>query len=119
MSAKYGQEQGDLSRRIKVLKSELQKETGQIYIADMFLEIVRRYTNANELTQCMVTELIDHIEVFHSQRICGKVTQEIKAHYHCVGPFDIPEWDKIHELAVYIETRQDVELSYAAKKIEV
>lgn len=119
MSAKYEQEQGDLSRRIKVLKSELQKETGQIYTADMFLKIVRRYTNAKELTQRMVTELIDHIEVFHAQRVCGKVTQEIKIHYHCIGPFDIPEWDKIPELAVYIETRQGVELSYATKKVAV
>lgn len=42
MSAKYEQEQGDLAKRIKVLKSELKKETGQLYTADMFLEIVRR-----------------------------------------------------------------------------
>lgn len=119
MSAKYEQEQGDLAKRIKVLKSELKKETGQLYTADMFLEIVRRYTNAQELTQRMVTELIDHIEVFHAQRDSGEVTQEIKIHYHCIGAFDVPDWNNIPELAVYICTRKGVALSYAPTQIAV
>lgn len=119
MSAKYEQEQGDLVRRIKVLKSELNKKTGQLYTADMFLEIVRRYTNARELTQRMVTELIDHIDVYHAQRVNGQVTQEIKIHYHCIGTFDVPDWDNITELAVYIPTRKGVALSYAAAKAAV
>lgn len=108
LSAKYKQEQGDISRRMKVLRSDLQKETGQLYTADLFLEIVRRYTNPQELTQRMVTELIDHIEVYHAKQDNGVKTQEIKIHYHCIGSFDVPDWDSIPELQVYIKTRKGV-----------
>ena len=67
MSKKYEQEQGELAKRIKALKAELKKEGGQLLTADSFLEIVRRYTDAQELTGCMVTELIDHIDVYHAE----------------------------------------------------
>ncbi|WP_302620003.1 DUF4368 domain-containing protein [uncultured Oscillibacter sp.] len=30
---------------------------------DTFLETVRRYTDATEITQCMAAELIDHIQM--------------------------------------------------------
>ncbi len=66
MSKGYGQKESEIGKRIKVLRPEVKKETSQIYTADMFLEIVRRYTNATELTQHRVTSLIDHIDVYHA-----------------------------------------------------
>lgn len=113
LSAKYEQEQGDITRRIKVLKSELKKEIGQLYTADMFLEIVRRYTDAQELTQRMVVELIDHIDVYHAKKADGVKTQEIKIHYHCIGPFDVPDLENIPELQIYMKTRKGVVLNYS------
>ena len=67
MSKNYEQEQGELIKRIKVLQSELKKDSGQLYTADIFLEIVRFYPDTNALTQRMVSELISHIEVYHTQ----------------------------------------------------
>ncbi len=113
MSAKYEQEQGENTRRVKVLRAELKKETGQIYTADAFLEIVRRYTAAKELTQRMVTELIDHIDVYHAEHENGIKTQNVKIYYNCIGPFEVPDWSKIPELQVYIKTRKGVALSYS------
>ena len=110
LSAKYEQEQGDISRRVKVLKSELHKEAGQLYTADVFLETVRRYTDVRELNQRMVTELIDHIDVHHAIQVNGVKTQEIKIHFHCIGPFEIPDLESIPELQVYINTRKGVAL---------
>lgn len=78
----------------------------------MFLEIVRRYTIATELTQHMVTELIDHIEVYHAERVDGKVTQQIVLHYHCIEAFEVPDWKVIPEIDILIETRKGVALSY-------
>lgn len=43
----------------------------------------------------MVTELIDHIEVYHAKQVNGVKTQEIKIYYHCIESFDVPDWDKI------------------------
>lgn len=119
MSKSYEQEQGEIGKRIKVLRSELKKETSQLYTADMFLEIVRRYTNATELTQHMVTELIDHIDVYHAERVDGEVTQQVVPHYHCIGAFEVPDWKDIPEIDILIETRKGVALSYTNEKIAV
>ena len=90
MSKKYEQEQGKLTKRIKLLWAELKKESGQLYTADAFLEIVRFYTGTNVLTQCMVSERIIQIDVYHAQQMYGKRTQKVKNHYNCIGAFEVP-----------------------------
>ncbi|MFQ9472962.1 MAG: DUF4368 domain-containing protein [Oscillospiraceae bacterium] len=34
-----------------------------------FLAIVRRYTHVTKITRRMVSELIDHIDVYHAERV--------------------------------------------------
>ena len=116
MSKKYEQEQGENAAKVKALKSELRKAGGQLMTADNFLEIVRRYTNVQELTQCMVTELIDHIDVYHAERVNGEITQEIKIFYNCIGAFTVPERESIPEADVRLRTRKGVALSYSQAK---
>ena len=55
MSASYEKEKGEVTRRIKVLRIELKNESGKLLTTDAFIEIVRRYTDAQEVTQRMVT----------------------------------------------------------------
>lgn len=118
LSGKYEQEQGENAKRIKVLRSETKKDTNQLYTADSFLDVVRRHTGATEVTQRMVAELIDRITVYHAEKINGVKTQKITIHYNCIGPFEIPDWNKIPELQVYIKTRKGVALSYSgAEKV--
>ena len=116
MSRNYEQEQGELARQIKALRKELQKYSDQLYSTDSFLEIVRSYTDATTLTQRMVSELINHIDVYHATRVNGEITQEIKIHYNCIGAFDVPDREHIPELEVLIETRKGVVLSYSTVK---
>jgi hypothetical protein len=61
----------------------------------------------------MVAELIDHIDVYHAERIDGIITQKVTIHYNCIGPFEIPDWESIPELEILIETRKGVALCYA------
>lgn len=61
MAQKYEQEQGEVAAKIKALRKALRKEGGQTMTATLFLEMIRQYTDVRELTQRMVTELIDHI----------------------------------------------------------
>ena len=68
MSKRYEQEQGEVSGKIKSLRLELKKDSSKQMTADDFLETVRRYSDAQELTRRMVTEPIDHRCV-----PCGKV----------------------------------------------
>ena len=113
MSRAYEQEQSELGKRIKVFKTELKKESGQLLTADAFLEIVRRYTDASELTQRMVTELINHIDVYHAQRVDGLISQKIIVHYNCIGVFDIPDWKDVPDFDIMIETRKGVTMCYS------
>ena len=113
MSSRYEQEQGDIGKRVKILRTELKKETGQLYTADTFLETVRKYTEAQEVTQRMVTELIDHVDVYHAERINGEITQDVKIYYNCIGAFDVPDWKNIPDFDILLETRKGVALCYS------
>jgi len=113
MSRDYEQEQADAAVRIKILKAELKKDSGKLHTADSFLEVVRYYMDAQELTQRMVTELIDHIVVFHAERVDGIINQQIIVHYNCIGPFEVPAWENISDFDILIETRKGVTLCYA------
>jgi len=114
MTRSYEQEQSEIAGRVKVLKSEMKQETSKIYTTDAFIDIVRRYTNAKELSGRMVTELIDHIVVYHAERVNGVITQKVVIHYNCIGAFEVPAWENISGFDIAIETRKGVALRYSA-----
>lgn len=116
MSKKYEEEQGRLGKRIKILRAELKKETGQLYTAEGFLDVVRQYTDTTALSQRMLTELIDHIDVYHAEKVDSLRTQQVKIFYNCIGAFEVPDRESIPELMVCIKTRKGVALSYANRK---
>jgi len=113
MSTRYEQEQGENAKRIKTLRKELKNESGQLVTADTFLEIVRKYTDASELTQRMLTELIDHIDIYHAEKVSGETMQKVTIYYNCIGAFDVPEWESISDIDILMETRKGVAISYS------
>jgi len=64
----------------------------------------------------MVTELINHVDVYHAERVNGEIMQEVKIYYNCIGAFEVPDRESIPELEVLIETRKGVALSYSPIK---
>ena len=119
MSKRYEQEQGEISAKVKALRLELKKTEGQRMDVEEFLETVRRYTNATTITQRMVAELIDHIDVYHAEKQDGITTQQVVIYYNCVGAFAVPDRRKIPEADIIMETRKGVALSYAPAQIAV
>ena len=119
MSKRYEQEQGEIGAKVKALRLELKKTEGQRMDVEEFLETVRRYTNTTTITQRMVAELIDHIDVYHAEKHDGITTQQVIIHYNCVGPFTVPDRRKIPEADIIMETRKGVALSYAPAQIAV
>ena len=118
MSKRYEQEQGENAGRIKELKSELRKSGGQKVTTDLFLDMLRRYTGAAELTQRMVTELIEYIEVYPAEKQSdGITTQQVTIHYNCIGAFVVPDRRDIPEVDILMETRKGVAVSYVPAKI--
>lgn len=119
MSKRYEQEQGENNKKIKALRLELKKSEGKRMDIDHFLEAVRRYTNATAITQRMVAELIDHIDVYHVEKQDGVTTQRVVIHYNCIGVFDVPDRRKIPEADITMRTRKGVAVSYAPAQIAV
>ena len=86
---------------------------------DTFLETVRRHTNATEITQRMVAELIDHIDVYHAEKQDGITTQHITIYYNCIGTFSVPDRRKIPAAEITMGTRKGVAVSYSPERITV
>ena len=119
MSKRYEQEQGENEKRIKALRLELKKGEGKRMDIDAFLEQVRHYTDATTVTKRMVTELIDHIDVYHAEKRDGITDQRVTIYYNCIGAFDVPDRRKIPEADIIMETRKGVALSYAPAQAAV
>lgn len=60
----------------------------------------------------MVRELIEHIEVYHTEVIDGVKTQKIVIYYNCIGAIEIPEDIPIPEAEITMQTRKGVEVTY-------
>lgn len=80
MSERYDAEQKELAERIKAARKDLEKNESKVLTKEMFLTTVRRYTRARKLTQAMVNELIDHIEVHKAEKINGVWEQHLTVH---------------------------------------
>ena len=119
MSKRYEQEQGEISAKVKALRLELKKAEVQQMDMEGFLETVRRYTHVTKITQRMVSELIDHIDVYHAEKQDGVTNQQVVIHYNCIGAFEVPDRRKIPEADIIMETRKGVAVSYAPAQIAV
>ena len=119
MSKRYEQEQGEIGAKVKTLRLELKKAEGQQMDMEDFLETVRRYTHVTKITRRMVSELIDHIDVYHAEKQDGVTNQQVVIHYNCIGAFEVPDRKKIPEADIIMETRKGIAVSYAPAQIAV
>ncbi len=112
MSIKYEEEQKELTARLKELKAKLEKSASQSMTADMFISTVRKYTRAKKLTQQMLNELIQKIEVFNAEKVEGVLQQRLIIHYNCVGSIEIPDVLPLPAPEVSVNTRKGVIVNY-------
>lgn len=84
----------------------------KVISSDNFIAAVKKYTRVKKLTARMLNELIDHIEVYHAEKINGIKTQRITIYYNCIGSIDIPEELSITMPKITMHTRQGVSISY-------
>lgn len=115
MSIKYEEEQKELTARLKELKAKLEKSASQSMTADMFINTVRKYTRAKKLTQQMLNELIQKIEVFNAEKVEGVWQQRLIIHYNCIGSIEIPDVLMLPAPEVSVSTRKGVTVSYASE----
>ena len=116
MSKRYEEEQGEIQKKLKLLRQELKKLESRHMDVDDFLQSIRRYRNVTEITQRMVGELIDHIDVYQAEKSEGIHTQRIVIHYNCIGQFAVPSAKDIPEASIVVETRKGVAVSYSPER---
>jgi hypothetical protein len=68
MKQQYDGEQAEIAEKIKVLRAELEKTEEKAMTTDAFRKIVRKYTRAKKLSERMLNELIEKIEVYRAYR---------------------------------------------------
>ena len=110
MSAQYTAEQKELAEKIRAIVATLDKQETKALTADMFIATVRKYTRAKKLTERMLNELIDRIEVFQSEKVNGVHVQRLNIYYNCVGIIEIPQTLPLPEIAM--RTRKGVTVAY-------
>lgn len=115
LSAQYEQEQAALSEKISTLQAEIQQEAERAQETNVFIAAVKKYSRIRKLTQQMLYDLVDRIEVHHAQKIDGITVQHINIYYHCIGSIEIPDILPIPETDVQISTRQGITLKYGTK----
>ena len=114
LSSKYDEEQKEIVEKIKTLSAEISEKKSKTVTSDMFLGAVRKYTRIKKLTQQILNELIEKVEVYQSEKIDGKTVQKLKIHYNCIGTMEIPSLKQIPDNQVKIHTRQGVDIEYSA-----
>lgn len=113
MSRQYTLEQKELAEKSKALAAELEKAMESATTAEIFIATVRKYTRAKKLTERMLNELIERIEVYQTEKVDGVQVQRLIIHYNCVGTIDIPNLLPLPEPELSMETRKGVAVCYA------
>ena len=112
MSISYDNEQKEVRERLTRINNILDELSGKASSTEKFVEAVRKYTRVKKLTPRMVTELIEHIEVHHTEKIDGVKTQKLVIYYNCIGAIQIPDDVPIPEPDITMKTRKGVEVIY-------
>ena len=113
MSRQYSLEQKELAEKVRALQAGLEKQTDKAITTDMFISIVRQYTRSKKLTERMLNELIERIEVHQSEKVDGERKQKPTIHYCCIGAIEIPDIVTLPRAEIRMQTRKGVAVSYS------
>ncbi|GHV48842.1 hypothetical protein FACS189499_09120 [Clostridia bacterium] len=87
LSKQYESEQETLERRITESEKELAQFADDSNRADKFIELVRKYTDFEELTPQMLNEYISKIVVHEAERPRGERNQRVDIYLIYIGQF--------------------------------
>ena len=90
MSKSYESEQTELKAQTAAIKAELEVFEQDSVNAEMFLELVHRYTVFDELTTPMLHEFVDKVIVHEADKSSGERVQQVDIYLNFIGNFTIP-----------------------------
>ena len=101
LSGGYQQEKVDIRAKTEAMQAELDEFNNDSEKADKFVEIVRRYTNFEELTTPMLNSFIEKVIVYEGEwsegntgvggKPRGRRTQQVDVYLKYIGSFEVPE----------------------------
>jgi hypothetical protein len=94
LSADYEREQAELQEQNAALAAEIEAFDADTQKAAGFIDLVRRYTEFDELTSQMLNEFVSRIEVWEAEKIDGRRTQRVDVHLSYIGRFELPAEEK-------------------------
>lgn len=62
---------------------------------DLFIKIVRKYSDVKKLTHEILHEFIDKIVVHHRKQIYGQTVQRVEIYYKMIGKAPVPHMSKV------------------------
>ena len=119
MSKMYTEEQSELAEKMAVISEQLDKLTDKAMDSDAFISTVRKYTRVKKLTEQMLFELIDRVEVHQSEKVDGVIQQKLDIFYNGVGIIEIPDELSIPETEIKVNTRKGVTVCYSQSQKQI
>ena len=108
MAATYEQEQATLKQQTATLQAEMDAYDADSVRADKFVDLLRHYTQFDELTGSMIAEFIDKIIIHEGEwsegidpatkRGAGTRSQHVEVYLKYIGKFDIPDLRTAEEI---------------------
>lgn len=90
MLSEFENEQDTLEISMENAKAEIEKYESDTVRADKFIELVKRYTDFNELTTPMLNEFVEKILVHEADYSSGERVQEVEIYLNFIGKFELP-----------------------------
>ena len=113
MSRQYTEEQKSIAEKLAILRSELATIETRAYAVENFLDALKNHANSKTLTEYMLRELIERIEVSQSEKVDGFWNQRLRIVYHGIGSIELPSASRIPSVKVEMKTRKGVSDRYA------
>jgi len=91
LASAYEREQAELKTAVADMESQLTAYESDTLKADSFIEIVKRYTEFDTLTNAMLNEFVAKIIVYEADKTGSEREQQVDIHLNFIGHFELPQ----------------------------
>ncbi len=106
LSGAYEDEQAELRQQSVILRTELEAFEADSEKAGRFIDVVRRYTEFETLTNAMLGEFVHKIMVHKADKSGGERVQQVDVYLNFIGRFDLPAVEEAPPTPEELEARE-------------